>query len=304
MSKQLLVLGGGIMGCGIAAGFQVHGWDVQVMTPSAKTRDTLPERVALARAQLDAPEVPIGALRIHAALNQVDWPDVDLVIEAVTEDLALKQALLKEVDAFASIHTVIASNTSTLPIADLAQGLAHPERVVGAHYFMPAHIVPLVEVVGWQGSNPDCVQRVIRWFEEIGKKPIWVKKDIPGFVANRIQHALMREALYLIDTGVASPEDVDVAVRYGFGFRFVACGPILQKEMSGWDTNAAAGSAVYPHLNNSTEFSPLILEQLKQGRRGMKDLKGLWDWTEGSVAETRAQIDKRLQAGLRILKDL
>jgi 3-hydroxybutyryl-CoA dehydrogenase len=169
---------------------------------------------------------------------------------------------------------------------------------------MPAHIVPLVEVVGWDGSDPELVQRVLRWFEEINKKPIWVKKDVPGFVANRIQHALMREALYLIDAGVASPEDIDIAVRYGFGFRFIACGPILQKEMSGWDTNAAAGTAVYPHLCNTTDFSPTVLAKLKQGRRGMKDLKGLWDWTEASVAEARAKIDKRLQAGLAILRGM
>ena len=302
--KKLLVLGGGIMGSGIAAGFQVYGWDVQVMSPSAKTRETLPSRVAAACAQLEPSGMAPGGLRVHGALDQVDWSDLDMVIEAVTEDLQLKQQLLKQVEEFASPKTVIASNTSTLPIADLAKGLRHPERVVGAHYFMPAHIVPLVEVVGWDGSDPELVQRVVRWFEAINKKPIWVKKDVPGFVANRIQHALMREALYLIDAGVASPEDIDIAVRYGFGFRFIACGPILQKEMSGWDTNAAAGTAVYPHLSNSTDFSPTILAQLKQGRRGMKDLKGLWDWTEASVAETRAKIDKRLQAGLAILRGM
>lgn len=131
-----------------------------------------------------------------------------------------------------------------------------------------------------------------------------MKKDIPGFVANRIQHALMREALYLIDEGVASPEDIDVAVRFGFGFRFIACGPILQKEMSGWDTNAAAGTALYPNLTSSTVFSPTILAKLAQGRRGMKDLAGIWDWTESSVAETRAEIDARLKAGLLILKSM
>jgi len=292
------------MGSGIAAVFQGHGWDVQVMSPSEKTRETLEVRVVAARDQMDPTGLQFGALRSLASLVQVEWSELDLVIEAVTEDLALKQSLLRQVEEFASECTVIASNTSTLAISSISQGLKNPGRVLGAHFFMPAHIVPLVEVVGCDSSDSGCAQKLIRWLEEVGKRPIWVKKDIPGFVANRIQHALMREALYLIDEGVASPEDIDVAVRFGFGFRFIACGPILQKEMSGWDTNAAAGTALYPNLTSSTVFSPTILAKLAQGRRGMKDLAGIWDWTESSVAETRAEIDARLKAGLLILKSM
>jgi 3-hydroxybutyryl-CoA dehydrogenase len=136
----------------------------------------------------------------------------------------------------------------------------------------------------------------------LGKAPIWVKKDIPGFVGNRLQHAMLREALYLIADGVVSPEGVDIAVRYGFGFRFIACGPILQKEMSGWDTNALVGTALYPQLYSSPEYPPAIKAMVDAGHLGMKTRRGFWEWTDESIAREKARIERCLQAGMDILK--
>lgn len=263
--RNLVLVGGGVMGSGIAAAFLAGGWNVQETTPSQHTRENLPSRVETAFAQLESPPEARGALKIHASLGEADMSAVDLVIEAVAEDLALKQTIFRELEARVPPGIPLASDTSTFPISDIAHGLDTAGLVVGAHFFMPAHLVPLVEVVLGRASEPAIARTVAGWLGALGKRPILVSKDIPGFIANRIQHAMMREALYLIEDGVASAEDVDAAVRFGFGFRFIACGPILQKEMSGWDTNCRAGNAVYPHLCNSDGYPPSLQRMVDEG---------------------------------------
>ncbi len=301
--RNLLLVGGGVMGSGIAATFLAGGWNVQVTSPSQHTRESLLGRVKTALAQLESSTEAHGVLNVHSSLGEADVSAVDFVIEAVAEDLSLKQAIFRELEAKIPPDIPLASNTSTFPISDIAHCLDTAERVVGTHFFMPAHLVPLVEVVLGQASNPTIAKTVAEWLSVLGKRPIMVNKDIPGFIANRIQHAMMREALYLIEDGVSSPEDIDTAVRFGFGFRFIACGPILQKEMSGWDTNCRAGSAVYPHLCNKDCYPPSLQRMVGEGRVGMKSLDGLWHWNAESVAEETTRINRLLNAGLRLLKD-
>jgi 3-hydroxybutyryl-CoA dehydrogenase len=136
----------------------------------------------------------------------------------------------------------------------------------------------------------------------LGKAPIWVKKDVPGFVGNRIQHAMLREALYLINDGIVDAEGVDTAVRYGFGFRFIACGPVLQKEMSGWDTNYLVAEALYPRLYNNQTPAPVVKTLIDQGHLGMKAKRGFWEWDDAKIAREKARIERCLQAGMEILK--
>jgi len=129
-----------------------------------------------------------------------------------------------------------------------------------------------------------------------------VKKDVPGFVGNRLQHAMMREALYLIADGVTDAEGIDTAVRQGFGFRFIACGPMMQKEMSGWDTNYAVGEALYPHLHTEQVPPQFLKDMVAKGRLGMKAKAGMWDWDDAKIAKEKARIEKALQAGFAILR--
>jgi 3-hydroxybutyryl-CoA dehydrogenase len=168
---------------------------------------------------------------------------------------------------------------------------------------MPAHLVPLVEIVSGAHTDPTVAEGLVALMKALNKAPIWVKKDIPGFVGNRLQHALLREALYLIADGIVSPEGIDDAVRYGFGFRFVACGPILQKEMSGWDTNCIVGTALYPHLYSTSAYPAPIKAMVDRGHLGMKTKRGFWEWTDESIAKEKARIEHRLQAGMDILKN-
>ncbi len=300
--KNVVIVGGGIMGGDIAIIFAAGGWSAHVMSPSQKTRDALPARLAAGVKKLGAPEAGAAKLRTHARLDDVPWQEVDLVVEAATEDLPLKHKLFAELERLARPEIPLASNTSTFPIGEIGKHLRTRSRVAGLHYFMPAHLVPLVEVISAEFTDPKIAEGLVQLMRGLGKAPIHVSKDVPGFVGNRLQHALMREALWLVANGVTTPEGIDTAVRYGFGFRYIACGPMMQKEMSGWDTNLFAGTSVYPHLYNEKAPPPFLKDMVTKGHVGMKAKRGLWEWTDEKVAKEKARIERCLQAGMEILK--
>ncbi|MCI3951722.1 MAG: 3-hydroxyacyl-CoA dehydrogenase [Burkholderiales bacterium] len=300
--QSAAVVGGGIMGGDIAIIFAAAGWNVRVMSPSEKTRAALPARIEAGLKKLGAPATHAANVRACARLQDIDWKSIDFVVEAATEDLPLKQRIFGELEALARPDIPLTSNTSNFPIGEIGRNLKTRSRVAGLHFFMPAHLVPLVEIVSSDATDPEVAEGMMALMNRLGKAPIWVKKDVPGFVGNRIQHAMMREALYLIADGVVSPEGVDTAVRYGFGFRFIACGPILQKEMSGWDTNYFVGSALYPHLHAENGPPALLKEMVERNHLGMKTRRGFWEWTDESAAKEKNRIERALQAGMEILK--
>jgi 3-hydroxybutyryl-CoA dehydrogenase len=214
----------------------------------------------------------------------------------------LKQKLFGEVETLARPDIPLTTNTSNFPIGEIGKSLKTRSRVAGLHFFMPAHLVPLVEIVSGAYTDPKVAEGLVALMKALHKAPIWVKKDVPGFVGNRIQHAMLREALFLINDGIVDAEDVDTAVRYGFGFRFIACGPILQKEMSGWDTNYLVAGALYPHLYDNKTPAPIVKALNDRGHLGMKTKRGFWQWTDESIAREKARIERCLQAGMEILK--
>lgn len=299
---QVAIVGGGIMGGDIAILFAAGGWKVHVMSPSQKTRDALPARVATGLKKLAAPRAAMVNVKSYPALEALPWKDIGLVVEAATEDLALKQKLFERIESLARPDIPLTTNTSNFLIGDVGKPVKRRGRVAGLHFFMPAHLVPLVEIVSADATDTKVAEHLVALMKGLDKVPIWVKKDVPGFVGNRLQHAMMREALYLIGDGIISPEGIDDAVRYGFGFRFIACGPMLQKEMSGWDTNAIVGAALYPHLYSQTTYPPFVQDMVDKGRLGMKTKRGFWQWTDESIAKEKARIERCLQAGMEILK--
>jgi 3-hydroxybutyryl-CoA dehydrogenase len=300
--RAAAIIGGGIMGGDIAIVFAAGGWNVHVMSPSQTTRDALPARIAAGLAKLAAPSASAASVKTYARLDKVPWRDIEIVVEAATEELPLKQKLFGEIEALARPDIPLTSNTSNFPIGEIGKGLKRRARVAGLHFFMPAHLVPLVEVVSAESTDPQVAEKLVALMRALGKAPIWVKKDVPGFVGNRIQHAMLREAFYLINDGVVDAEGVDTAVRYGFGFRFIACGPILQKEMSGWDTNYLVAKALYPHLYNNTTPAPVVKALIDKGHLGMKSKRGFWEWDEAKIAREKARIERCLQAGMEILR--
>jgi len=300
--RHALVVGGGTMGAGIIAMFLGHGWKVDVVSRSAGTRDGLPAACAGALTAMDKP-IDTSRLVTHATLPEASWPTIDLVVETVTEDLALKQTLFAEMEKLARPDAALTSNSSSFPISGIGKGLKTQHRMMGLHFFMPAHLIPLVEVVRSVHTDPKQAERVGAIMSSLGKRPVQVKKDVIGFLGNRIQGALMREALWLIEQGVASPEDVDATVRLSFGFRYAAAGPIVQKEHSGWDTTCAVAKIIWPDLTNADGPPPILQRNVDQGRIGFKTKRGFFEWDDESIAKERARYERALRKCLEIFRE-
>jgi 3-hydroxybutyryl-CoA dehydrogenase len=248
----------------------------------------------------------LGSTEIQHQTGLIDawdeWENCVWVIETVTENLAIKQAIFKVLDTRVPAAIPIGSNSSGFPISKIAEGLPTAFRMMGAHYFMPADIVPLVEIVMGEKTDPALAEQVCALYKSIHKKPVLVKRDIPGFLANRIQHALMREALALVDAGIATPDDIDDAVRYSFGFRYAAVGPMTQKEISGWDGMANAAKEIYPSLSNIDAIPPSLAKLMAEGKTGIKAGEGFRKWNPEESKAINAQYTRRLKAAFDVLQ--
>jgi 3-hydroxybutyryl-CoA dehydrogenase len=299
--SRALIVGGGTMGSGVAAVFLRGGWRVDVVSPTAATRDSLPQRVAQAMARIGLPFDPAD-LAVHADYGQVPWADTAIVVENVREDLALKQAVFAELVRRARAQTILASNSSSFPISDIGRGLPTPQRMMGLHFFMPAYLVPLVEVIRGRATDAGLAERVGEWMWSLGQRPVQVKRDIPGFLGNRMQHALIREALNLLQSGVASAEDIDAAIRYSFGFRLAAAGPLLQREHAGWDMSFAVAQSLYPDLSNMDKPPPVIEQMVRRGHYGMKSGQGLRTWDADAIAREKSRYEQALQTVLQVFE--
>ena len=299
LNQRAVIVGGGTMGADVAAIFAANGVSVDLVQRPGKTRDSLLARVTRAVRELGAAKMDVA---VHDALPDVPWHQAGIVIESVVEDLSLKRKIFSELDALVPAGIPLTSNSSSFPISQIGAGLKGKGRMLGLHFFMPAHLVPLVEVIRAEATELVVAQEVFDLMQKLHRKPVMVAKDIPGFLANRMQHALMREAWSLIDRGIATPEDVDIAVRYGFGFRYVAAGPILQKEMSGLDVNFLASSTVFPDLCNDADPAAILTAKVKAGHIGMKSGKGFYDWPADKIAAEKTRYQTALKRGLEILK--
>ena len=307
--KSVAVVGTGIMGAGIAAGFLARSVPVVILGRSKEKADAcLDKAISLAK--------KIGVDGDYATKDQADikkqqvvgvleeyqeWNDCIWVIETIAENLALKQEIFKYLDRVVPPNIPIGSNSSGFPISKIAEGLNTANRMMGAHYFMPAEVVPLVEIVMGQNTEIQFAEKACDLYRSIDKKPVLVKKDIPGFLANRIQHALMREALSLVQEGIATPEDIDDAVRYSFGFRYAAVGPMTQKEISGWDGMANAAKEIYPSLSNIATLPPKVVQMMTEGKTGMKAGEGFRKWSPEEISQVSDSYSRRLKAAFDVL---
>lgn len=299
--KKIVVIGTGAMAVGIGAGFIGANFEVIFLGRNiGKADKALADACQIAARLTGAARQPtLGSVGLIDGWN--DWQGVRWVIETITEDFELKRQLFASLDGRVPPDIPIGSNSSGFPITRISQGLETRSRMFNAHYFMPAHLVPLVELALGEDSDPVLGESVCELYRAAGKKPVLVRKDIPGFLANRIQHALMREALALIDSGIATPADIDTAVRYSFGFRYAAAGPILQKEISGWDSMARAAAEIYPSLSNTQVLAHCVAENIAAGKTGMKAGAGFMPWPAELATTERAAYEKRLKAAFDVL---
>lgn len=300
--KNIAVLGAGKMGLGIAQLFATKGYEVRVIyvyddkqrcDATAVIADNL--KVLVDNGVIDAGDVA----QILGRITFVDEIEeaagfADIVFECIVEKLEVKQDYFARMDAIFPVETILATNTSAIAITEIAEKSVHKERIIGTHYWNPAYLVPLVEVIRTKYVSDKVVQETFDLLAEAGKKPVIVKKDVPGFLANRMQHALFREALSIIENDIADPEDVDNAIKYGFGMRLGICAPVEVMDMGGLDLTYNIHQYLFPHLENSTTPSRLLTDNIAKGNLGFKTLKGLEDWTEEKVREE----NKNLTEGL------
>ncbi len=295
-----LVVGGGTMGADVALLLARAGCRTIVMESSNVRRHLLPDYFVRGMTDLGYPQ-RADKLSACASLDDVAWNEIDLVIECIPERLDIKQALFTELARRARPDALLTSNSSSFPISAIAANLASAQRMLGLHFFMPAHLVPLVEVILGAASNPAHAETLAAFMRGCGMVPVIVKRDLPGFLANRLQHALAREAFAMIDDGVATAQDVDNAVRFGFGFRFLAAGPVLQRDHAGVEVHTAAAATMYPSLSAATVPAKALRDKVAAGKLGMKTGEGFFQWTAESAAVERKRYDDLLRAGLKLI---
>jgi 3-hydroxybutyryl-CoA dehydrogenase len=295
MSKaRIAVIGAGLMGHGIAQVFALAGHDVTIYDSFEKTLATAKDRI-LANLR-DLGDDPSAVNRITpdgdlaAAVR-----DADYVVEAVLEDLALKQKIFAEIEKHVRPDTILASNTSVLPITSIMQGLERRERAVGTHWWNPPFLVPLVEVIETQWTSAATVDFTMKLHADAGKKPAHVKKDVPGFIGNRLQHALWREAVALVENGICEAETVDAVIKAAFGRRLAVLGPLENADMVGLDLTLAIHQNVLGDIDSRPAPSPYLEKLVKEGKLGFKSGEGFRKWSPEEQTTLRAKVLQHLK---------
>jgi 3-hydroxybutyryl-CoA dehydrogenase len=301
------VIGAGTMGHGIAQVFAQAGYEVKLV-------DVSEEALRLASARMKAnldlfveagliglEESRIVLSRIELTSDFEDLDDFEFATESVTEDLNVKQQIFRRLDALGTKDAILASNTSGLSITEIASVTKRPERVIGTNWWNPPHIIPLVEVMRGEKTHDDTVQRTKEVLRRVGKKPILVLKPIRGFIGNRLQIALLREALYLLENDVANAEDIDTAVSYGPGFRYPVLGPFKTADFGGLDVFCHLSGDLFKELDSSAEPQKVLARLVEAQKLGVKSGEGFYKYSSREMSEMLKQRDRKL---LRILKSV
>jgi len=287
------VIGGGLMGHGIAYLLAAAGHNVGIFEPDAASRASLSRR-------LDA---IVGIFGDNGALlKRISAHDTmaaavkhaSFVFEAAPEKLPLKQRIFAELEALVAPGTILASNSSAIPTTDIGRDLKHRERVVGTHFWNPPHLVPLVEVIQNEKTSNAVVRATIDLLRGAGKTPVHVRRDVPGFVGNRLQHAMKREAFALVAAGVCDAETIDIVVKEGFGARTAVLGPMEQSDLVGLDLALDIADVLYEHLDRTAAAPQILRDKVLAGKLGMKTGEGLRKWTPQSADAVRERLSRFL----------
>lgn len=279
MVRRVVVLGSGLMAPGIAAACAAAGASVAVAgRDPARTEAAAKSAGSLAGTKVGAVEIAEEGLA-----------GAELVIETIVEDAAAKRELFARIEPWLAGDAVLATNTSSLPIAALAAGVARPERFAGFHFLNPAHLTAVVEVVPGRATAPETVERLADLGRRMGKTPLVLRRDVPGFIWNRLQFAVLRECLHMLDEGVADVASIDAAVADGLAPRWVAAGPLATAELGGIDTFRRAAEQLFPHLAAETSVSDRLAG-------------GFYSWTDEAREQVEALRAEALRAGRELLE--
>jgi len=297
-STPVAILGAGLMGHGIAFLFARAGHAVHVHDRSRAMLDSLRARVLGICGLLGANADLVERIHPQAEMSPA-VAGASLVIEAVAEDLPLKRGIFRELEALAPADAILASNTSALPISAITTGLATAHRIVGAHFWNPPHLVPLVEVVAPEPRTLPVAEALCAWLKGIGQHPVLVRRDIPGLIGNRLQHALKREAIALVASGACDAETIDDVVKLGFGSRMGVLGPMEQSDLVGLDLTHRIHDVLMPLLDTTPRTHPYLEELVASGEVGMATGKGFRRWTAESAQAVRDRLAVQLVRAAR-----
>lgn len=307
--NTVTIIGAGLMGSGIAACSTIGGYPTILMDQTSelafagvnRAKQNLTQLLENQMIDQDQAGSAQALLQAETDLKRA-VKDSFLIIEAVSENLSLKQELFKRLDHLTPPEVIITSNTSGLRITDIAKYATHPERMVTTHFWFPAHLVPLVEVVIGEKTDAAVAVQIHKLLLTWNKAPVIVKKDLPGQLANRILQAVIREAINIVQMGLATPEDVDTAIKMGMGIRFPVWGPLEHIDGVGLDLALSVQRDVLPGLDNNPVPSRYLQELVEQECLGYKTGKGFYDWQVKDMQELATRRDRFIIEALRILK--
>ncbi len=291
---RIAVIGAGLMGHGIAQVFALAGHDVTITDTIAESLNTVTARIAANLRDLGDDARAVEHVRPVPDLKEA-LHDADFVVEAVSEDLPLKQKLFSEIEKHVRPDTVLASNTSVIPITKIMESLRDRSRALGTHWWNPPFLVPLVEVIGTQWTSKRAIDWTMQLHAEAGKKPAHVKKDVPGFIGNRLQHALWREAIALVEQGICDAETVDTVIKAAFGRRLGVLGPLENADLVGTDLTLAIHKMVLPDIDSRPGPSPYLENLVAKGRLGFKSGEGFRKWTPEQQTALRGKVLQHLK---------
>jgi 3-hydroxybutyryl-CoA dehydrogenase len=295
--KKVSIIGAGMMGHGIAQIFATQSYNVTLLDVR---QDLLSKAIENIRSNLtllvqkgmgDPKEIEPTIQRIKTTLELKEAAEAQFIIEAASENLTLKQKIFQDLDSLCPSETILATNTSVIRITEIAQKARIRKRILGTHFWFPPYLIPLVEVVKGKDTSDETMELTYQFLKKAGKYPIKCLKDVPGFVANRLQHALWREAISIVENGIANAATVDDAIKNSFGIRLAVLGPIENADMAGLDLILAIHDTVLKDLEASPNPSPLLKEKVKKGELGFKSGKGFYDhWTQEDIKRVRGNL--------------
>jgi 3-hydroxybutyryl-CoA dehydrogenase len=300
--RKVAVIGGaGLMGHGIALEFALAGFHVALndVDEDALNRgwDRIHESLQLLQqcglAKPDAADAALGLIEAGTDLRAaVD--DVDVVVESIDENLEQKRAVFRQLDEYCPPRAILTSNSSGFTPSPMAEATTRPQQFVGMHYFNPPYLIPLVEVIRGEQTSDATVELMTSLLKRLGKTPVLVRREVPGFIANRIQAAVWREILKLVADGVATPEDIDLVMTSSIGRRWSVAGPFEITDLAGLDLKQAILTELLPSLASSADVPAILNEKVEQGNLGVKTGNGFREWTPEKVRDVKERLARAL----------
>lgn len=292
--SKIAIIGAGLMGHGLAQVFACAGHKVKVFDAHQDALNSLKDRIKANLISLDQDLSAVENVQGNSSLEKT-VEDADFVFEAAPEKLEIKRSIFIELVKYAPKAAILASNTSVMPITGIGQDMPTNERILGTHWWNPPFLVPLVEVISADFTHQDSIDKMMSLLQSVGKSPVHVKKDVAGFVGNRLQHALWREAIAIVEDGIADAETVDIVVKQSFGRRLAVLGPLENADLVGTELTLDIHNTILKDLNRSVKPSPYLEQLVADGKLGMKSGEGFRSWTDEQSVTLKERVFKYLK---------